>query len=107
MRRTLLHKQLLVVHNRDALPRQVPNALVLHFPQLLGHLRDETCWKQRQYIVNHGEGGCWGKEAVRTEVVRDDDYTTLELLDRTCERIDGHHVQMVRRLICRQRRVAR
>lgn len=52
-------------------------------------------------------GGVLGKEAVRTEVVRDDDYTTLELLDRTCERIDGHHVQMVRRLICRQRRVAR
>lgn len=62
MRRTLLHKQLLVVHNRDALPRQVPNALVLHFPQLLGHLRDETCWNSDNTSSIMEKGGVGGKK---------------------------------------------
>ena len=40
------------------------------------------------------------REGVKlTEVVRDDDDTALVLLDRACERIDGGHVQVVRRLV--------
>jgi hypothetical protein len=36
----------------------------------------------------------------RTEIVGDDDNTTLEIFDRNRQGVDGFHVQMIGRLIC-------
>ena len=39
---------------------------------------------------------------LRTEIVRDDDNTTLVLLDGAGKRVDERHVQVVRRLVEQQ-----
>jgi hypothetical protein len=42
-RPTLLDQVLLVIDDANVLLRQIPDRLVLHLPQLLRDLRNETC----------------------------------------------------------------
>jgi hypothetical protein len=42
----------------------------------------------------------YAAEGGLTEVVRDNHYATLKFLDCLCQRIDGHHIQVIRRFIC-------
>lgn len=68
-------QHLLVTRNVHTLLGQVDNLLLLNLPNLLGDLRDQS------------------------EIVRDNDDTSRELLDGPGEGIDRFHIEVVRRLV--------
>jgi len=89
----------LVVDNRYVLFRQILDGLVFDFPQVLGYLGDKT-WE----CEGNGNGNSTTAMIMRgivkrTEIVGDDNNTTLELFDSDRQGVDGFHVQMIGRLI--------
>ena len=73
-----LDEFLLVIDDGEILLGQVLDLAILDFPKFLSDLRDKS------------------------EVVGDDDNTTLKVLDGKGESVNGGHIQMVSRLIEKQ-----
>jgi len=69
------------------------------FLSLTSHSSSATCEispriNTEAFTMRHGR-----RLARRTEIVRDDDHTTLKFLDGGGESVDGHHIQVVRGFI--------
>lgn len=94
IQRTIFDQHLFIVDDADILFTQVVNLAVLHFPQFISNLGNQTCG--RVLKINRG------RKTKHTEIVRYYDNTTFVFLDRPCESIDRGHIQVIGRFICQR-----